>query len=114
MSWQELAAKKRQQLADDIPEKWIIPEDQKPGLGVMNFTHWSRTSKWFTDEEQVITSTPASQLVQNLAVGELSAETAVRAFSKKAAAAQQLVYGLIKIQASADRRLDKLPHSDTL
>lgn len=90
-NWEAISARKRQQLADSIPKEWIIPADLKPKEDELNVTKWSKTTKWFTDEEQRITCTPAAALLQKLSRGEWSAETVAKAFCKKAAAAQQLV-----------------------
>ncbi|KAI0006904.1 amidase [Xylariaceae sp. FL0662B] len=88
--WEALAAKKRQDLYNSIPEEWRIPSHLLPPdsqEGVMDFPE---ASGWFTAEELAITNSTASELLPKLASGELKSETVTLAFCKRAAAAHQL------------------------
>lgn len=90
-SWEELAAKKRQALRDSIPPEWIIPADVLPADSEDDVMGFPEKSGWFTPEELAITNATAQELLPKLASGELKSETVTRAFSKRAAAAHQLV-----------------------
>lgn len=103
-AWEAASAKARERLASSIPKEYIIPEDIKPKDDVLNVTEWASSTDWFTPEEQKITCTPAVELLEKLAKSEWSAETVAKAFCKKAAAAQQLVGGLLKPPAMMESR----------
>ncbi|KAI0147190.1 amidase [Xylariaceae sp. FL1272] len=89
-NWAELAAKKRQELLDSIPEEWRIPKHLLPPETQKDVTTFPETSGWFTKEELDITSLNAIELIARLQNGELKSETVTRAFCKRAAAAHQL------------------------
>jgi amidase len=91
VSWEELAAEKRQALRDSIHPEWIIPADLLPAETVDDVMGFPEQSGWFTPEELAITNASALELLPKLASGELKSETVTRAFCKRAAAAHQLV-----------------------
>ncbi|KAI1799554.1 amidase [Daldinia bambusicola] len=90
-NWEELAAKKRQELLNSIPQEWRIPSNLLPPADQDDVTGFPETSGWFTADELAITNQTAAELLPKLASGELKSETATRAFCKRAAAAHQLV-----------------------
>lgn len=90
-SWEDIAAKKRSELADSIPIEWRVPEKLLPPESQDNVLDWPETSGWFTAEELAITSCNAQELLPQLASGKLKSEVVTRAFCKRACAAQQLV-----------------------
>ncbi|KAI0180101.1 amidase [Hypoxylon sp. FL1284] len=90
MSWETIAAKKREDLASSIPEEWRIPAELLPGADEDDVTGFPARSGWFTAEELAITAQTAAELLPRLASGELSSEAVTRAFCKRAAAAHQL------------------------
>ncbi|KXJ94830.1 acetamidase [Microdochium bolleyi] len=89
-SWETIAAKKRQALADSIPQEWRIPADVMPPESQDDVTGFPEASGWFTPEELAITSATVAELLPKLAAGQLSSEAVTRAFCKRAAAAHQL------------------------
>ncbi|PSK46489.1 hypothetical protein B9Z65_5457 [Elsinoe australis] len=88
--WEEIAASKRQQLADSIPQEWRIPASQMPPESQLNVLDWPSTSGFFTPQELEITELTASQLLGQLRSGHKTSEEVTRAFCKRAAVAQQL------------------------
>lgn len=90
-SWEQIGARKRQELLASIPEEWRIPTHLLPAETEDDVTSWPETCGWFTPEELAITNSSASELVPQLVSGQLSSETVTRAFCKRAAAAHQLV-----------------------
>lgn len=90
-TWEALAAKKRQELLNSIPEKWRIPIHLLPPESRDDVTGFPESSGWFTQEELEITNSTAVELLPRLASGHLKSETVTRAFCKRAAAAHQLV-----------------------
>ncbi|KAI1484056.1 amidase [Daldinia eschscholtzii] len=90
-NWEELAAKKRQELENSIPQEWRIPSHLLPPADQDDVTGFPEASGWFTTDELAITNQTASELLPKLASGELKSEAVTRAFCKRAAAAHQLV-----------------------
>lgn len=91
MTWETIAAKKRQALRASIPEEWVIPSDILPPDSQLDVTNFLKESGWFKKRELEITWTPAPQLLVNIATGSWTSEEVTRAFCKAAAAAHQLV-----------------------
>ncbi|KAI0887148.1 amidase [Annulohypoxylon maeteangense] len=89
-NWEELAAKKREQLEKSIPDEWRVPSELLPPADQDDVTSFPNESKWFTAEELAITNQSAVELIPKLASGELKSETVTRAFCKRAVAAHQL------------------------
>lgn len=89
-NWEELAAKKREQLEKSIPDEWRVPSNLLPPADQLDVANFPETSGWFTPEELAITNSTAVELIPKLASGELKSETVTRAFCKRAVAAHQL------------------------
>ncbi|KAI1457187.1 amidase [Annulohypoxylon moriforme] len=89
-NWEELAAKKREQLDKSLPDEWRVPSELLPPADQDDVTSFPNESKWFTPEELAITNQTAVELIAKLASGELKSETVTRAFCKRAVAAHQL------------------------
>ena len=98
MTWETIAAQKRQALRASIPEEWVIPLDILPPDTQLDVTNFLKQSGWFNKRELEITSTPAPQLLVNIATGSWTSEEVTRAFCKAAAAAHQLVRILLLYQ----------------
>ena len=96
-TWEELAAKKRAQLAASLPQEWLVPDDKLPPAEQNDVTTWPATSGWFTPEELAITESTATELIPQLASGALSSEAVTRAFCKRAVAAHQLLNCLAEV-----------------
>lgn len=91
MTWETIAAQKRHALRASIPAEWVIPSDILPPDSQLDVTSFLKQSGWFTKQELEITSTPATQLLVNIATGSWTSEEVTRTFCKAAAAAHQLV-----------------------
>ncbi|KAM3447046.1 hypothetical protein MY3296_009090 [Beauveria thailandica] len=91
LNWEDIGARKRALLSASIPQEWRVPAHLLPPDSQDDVTAWPATSGWFTEDELRITEQTATQLVAQLASGELQSETVTRAFCKRAAAAHQLV-----------------------
>ncbi|KAM3430008.1 hypothetical protein NHJ13734_007928 [Beauveria thailandica] len=91
LNWEDIGARKRALLNASIPQEWRVPAHLLPPDSQDDVTAWPATSGWFTEDELRITEQTATQLVAQLASGELQSETVTRAFCKRAAAAHQLV-----------------------
>lgn len=99
-AWVPLAEEKRQRCAASIPHAWQLPKDvwnhvrlplaeRKNDLIALDVI---RTSRILTPEELEITEAYTTDgLLQRLAKGILTSADVTRAFSKRAAVAQQLV-----------------------
>ncbi|KAK6423117.1 hypothetical protein LTR95_016575, partial [Oleoguttula sp. CCFEE 5521] len=96
-SWQEIAKTKQDQRRAAIPSHWILDESIKPGAGVHDIQDFPTTSGFFTAEELQITEATASEVVANIADRKWTAVEVVKAVSKRAAVAQQLVNCLTEI-----------------
>ncbi|XXH02049.1 hypothetical protein Hte_008414 [Hypoxylon texense] len=90
LPWDELAAKKRQDLQNSIPSDLFVPADELPPASQDSVADWPESSPWFTDDERMITGSTALELLQKLASGDLTSEAVTRAFLKRSVAAQQL------------------------
>jgi amidase len=87
MTWEEIAADKRARIAASIPPEWRItslPSD----LNVMSYP---KTSGIMSALELSITESSATDLVAQLAAGELTSVAVTTAFLKRAALAHQLL-----------------------
>lgn len=93
-AWEEIAARKRAAVHALIPAAWLIPpprleEYKKSETGVL---HVPRECGILSAREVKITEDyDAVALAEELSTGRLSAVDVTRAFSKRAAVAQQLV-----------------------
>ena len=117
--WAEIATAKRAALLNSIPPEYRIPVDVLPPLTQLDVTKFPIESKWFTEQELEITSTSAPSLLDKIANSVWTAEEVTKAFSKRAAAAHQLVcQGLFscitKKLANSIASPDKLPFGDFL
>lgn len=92
MSWESIAATKRQALKDAIPAEWVIPPALFPLDDQLDVTTFPQESGFYTQHEIEITSTPVPTILPNIASGLWTSEEVTRAFCKAAAAAQQLVF----------------------
>lgn len=90
-TWKDLAAKKREALQASLPKEWLVPDQLLPPPSQDDVTDWPATSGWFTPEELAITALTASELVAQLASGQLKSVDVTKAFCKRAVAAHQLV-----------------------
>jgi amidase len=99
MSWETIASQKRDALKASIPTEWVIPADILPPDTQADVTGFPKESGWFTERELEITSTPAPQILLNIATGSWSSEEVTRVFCKAAAAAHQLVYPFNELSA---------------
>ncbi|PNS14323.1 Fatty-acid amide hydrolase 1 [Sphaceloma murrayae] len=88
--WEELAASKRRQLADSIPEEWRIPKDKLPPEEQASVVDWPKSSGFFTSHELEITEVTATAVLEKLRSREWTSEEVTLAFLKRAAVAQQL------------------------
>ncbi|KAJ5174695.1 Acetamidase [Penicillium canariense] len=86
-TWEELAADKRARINNSIPEEWRI---QSLPAGDSSFDYPAK-SGLLSDKELKITESSATDLVQQLAKGELKAVDVTIAFCKRAALAHQLL-----------------------
>ncbi|KAF7194043.1 Acetamidase [Pseudocercospora fuligena] len=96
-TWQSIAGRKQQERASRIPEAWRLTASQIDGTA-SNVLDVPRTCGLLLDSELKITEDyDATSLLGELAVGRLRSEDVVRAFSKRAAIAQQLTNCLTEI-----------------
>lgn len=91
MTWESIAAKKRQALKDSIPADWVIPAALLPPVDQLDITTFPRDSGFFTGRELEITSTSAQTILSHISSGSWTSEEVTKAFCKAAAVAQQLV-----------------------
>jgi len=87
-SWQQIAAKKRKDLADQIPDEWRIDSLQKEDH-IRDVTDIPATCGLLSDEEIRIIECDLEGLLARLRIGNWSAVEVLTAFGKCAAIAQQ-------------------------
>lgn len=104
LSWQEIAAAKKESLQASIPPEWLIPPQLIPAESVLDVTTFPKTSGLFTTEELQILDSGAADIYENISKRAWSAEKVTMAFCKAAAVAHQLVciLGIIYIQSCMD------------
>lgn len=108
--WEEIAQKKRAELAHTIPNEWVIPDNIKPPESQLDVTGFPEQSGWFTPRELEITSTSATEILAKTTTGQWTAEEITLAFCKRASAAQQLVRLQVNMHNyKADHCQDELP-----
>ena len=100
MTWQETAAKEKARIDESIPPEWRVQVPDDAG-SAMDFV---QASSLLTDDEKQITGLSAIDLVQKMAVGELTSVAVTTAFCKRAALAHQLV-SITVIQPMTSRPL---------
>ncbi|KAL2826994.1 amidase signature domain-containing protein [Aspergillus cavernicola] len=111
MTWESIAATKRQALNDSIPAAWVIPAAIFPPEDQLDVATFPQESGFFTKHELEITSTPASTILSHLASGSWTSEEVTKAFCKTAAAAKQLTNCLSEI--FFDRAITQAKELDT-
>jgi amidase len=89
--WEEISAKARQKVLDDIPSEWKVPADKLPSDDVLDVTGFPAKSGILSQQDLDITESFAVDIVAKIAKGKWSAENVTRAFCKRAAIAHQLV-----------------------
>lgn len=87
MGWEELAAQRKAQVLDAIPQEWRLKETP-PGDSVMLVP---AASGILSADELAITESYASDLVRDLIAGKLTSVAVTTAFLKRAALAHQTV-----------------------
>ncbi|CZT21591.1 related to general amidase [Ramularia collo-cygni] len=88
--WQEISAKAKQKVLDDIPSEWRIPTDKVPGDDVLDVTGIPAQCGLLSQLDLEITESFATEIVAKIAKGEWSAEAVTTAFCKRASIAHQL------------------------
>jgi amidase len=91
MTWESIAATKRQVLGDSIPAEWLIPAAILPSTDQLDVTNFPQESGFFTEHELEITSSPAPTILSHISSESWTSEMVTKAFCKTAAVAQQLV-----------------------
>lgn len=87
MTWEEVAADKRERIAASIPSEWRIDTKDLPD----NVMEVPAMCGLLSAQELEITNSSAVDLVARLAKGELKAVAVTEAFCKRAAVAHQVV-----------------------
>lgn len=91
-NWEQIAADKRSALAEQIPLEYRIPSHLFPPDDQLDVTTFPKESGWFDARELQITESSATNILKKIASRSWSSEEVTRAFCKRAAAAQQLVW----------------------
>jgi len=89
--WEQIAARKRAALAEQITSEYRIPSLLVPPSDQLDVTTFPKESGWFSEKELDITDSTVTHILQKIASRSWSSEEVTRAFCKRAAAAQQLV-----------------------
>lgn len=103
-SWQNAAAKKREEISALIPKEWRIDSvpSVKEQVDVTDFV-----KQYLSEEEISITESDAEKIVERTAAGEWTAEKVTRAFCHRAALAHQLVRIYERIGGNMKQTLTK-------
>lgn len=89
--WEQISAKARQKVLDDIPAEWKIPQEKLPGDDIRDVTGAAASSGILSERELAITDSLATEIVAKVGTGEWKAEEVTVAFCKRAALAHQVV-----------------------
>lgn len=89
--WEQISAKARQKVLDDIPAEWKIPQEKLPGDDIRDVTGVAASSGILSERELAITDSLATEIVAKVGTGEWKAEEVTVAFCKRAALAHQVV-----------------------
>jgi amidase len=102
-NWEQLAADKRTRISKSIPSEWVIKEAPKD----VSAFDYAKSSGLLSAQELEWTNSTATELVAQLATGQLKSVDVTLAFCKRAALAQQLVrhHSIILGSLSLTRRL---------
>ena len=95
MTWEDIAAGKRAALQSSIPEEWLIPANLRPAAESPAIAFLDST--FFTPRDLELTSLSATATLKKLHSRAWTSEEVTRAYCKRAAAAQQLVYHSVSI-----------------
>lgn len=98
MGWKDIAADKKERIANSIPKEWRIDTSDLPSSVI----DYPAQSGILSKEELAITNSTAVDLVQKLATGQVKSVDVTLAFCKRAALAHQLVCGAQKTLRAAD------------
>ncbi|EGV65445.1 amidase [Yamadazyma tenuis] len=91
-SWQEKAAKKRQEVRSEIPPSWLLPQDETSKFSETTPVSVLDLPRKYLDEKELHITEDYSpkQLLQKLADGGFTAVEVVEAFSHRSAIATQV------------------------
>lgn len=87
-TWQEIAAKKKQEQIDKLPKEWLIKTPPESQLNVLSVP---KDCGLLSSEELEITETPVEDILPKLASAEWSSVQVTTAFYKRAIIAHQVV-----------------------
>ena len=90
--WEAIAAKKRASTQARIPQEWTLTKDQLDKASRQRNLTGKFIEKYLSDQEIKITRLPATVIVSHVSNGIHSALSVTKAFCKRAAIAQQMVY----------------------
>jgi amidase len=90
-NWEAEAKKAQEILAHSIPKQWLAPSDKFPPADQLNVEGFPRKSGILSEEDLAITDMSATALVEKMGRGELTAESVVTAFLRRAVLGHQLV-----------------------
>lgn len=95
-SWSALVAEKQKQCQQSIPEEWRLSPDHlttftRPGINLIDADVCQKCGLLSEIELDLTENYTAEELIQRLAIREISALDTTTAFCKRAAIAQQLV-----------------------
>lgn len=94
-TWESIASECQSALQAKLPAKWLLPS--KPGSEVTNVLDIPRTCGLLSPEQLDITERTATDLVNDLREGKLTAVQVTEAFCGRAAVAQQCVSNLLLV-----------------
>ncbi|KAL7269698.1 hypothetical protein RUND412_007621 [Rhizina undulata] len=97
-AWHATAATYRSTLHSKIPSTWLLPPSQIPSRSTDRDVTGSYLHKYLTPLEILITTTPTTDLVSQLAAGQLTAVDVASAFCHRSALAHQFVNCLLEIR----------------
>lgn len=90
-NWDEEAKKARDVLSNSIPRQWLADPSKLPPADKLNVEDFPRESGLLSEEDLTITDMSATALVSKMGRGELTAESVVTAFLRRATLGHQLV-----------------------
>ncbi|KAI8575289.1 hypothetical protein K450DRAFT_262444 [Umbelopsis ramanniana AG] len=89
--WQQRANAAQERREKQLPDEYRIPKDKMPDDSVLDVSNFPRESGLFSEEELEITEVSAPVLLKNIEEKKWSAVQVTKAYSKRAAYAQQLL-----------------------
>ncbi|KAK3349053.1 amidase signature domain-containing protein [Lasiosphaeria hispida] len=97
VSWQEIAARKREADVAKIPAQWILPPSVVAEAKLQRNIVGAFIDRFLDSDTRRLTAMDVSELLQHMGSGSVTATQVVTAFCKRAAVVHQLTQNMLEI-----------------